>query len=55
MSPLTKYDTIAPNIEINEIALVDQEMYELWAAENEGRVLLQHKGMCERRVLPNNQ
>ena len=60
MSPLTKYDTIAPNVEINEIhfrdidpdvhtdsrykiVLIGQEMYELSAPENEGRVLLQHK------------
>ena len=59
MSPLTKYDTIAPNREINEIrfryidpdvpirgtkiVLIGQEMYELSAPENEGRVLLQHK------------
>ena len=26
-----------------KIVLIDQEMYELWAPENEGRVLLQHK------------
>ena len=59
MSPLTKYDTIAPNLEINEIHLrdidpdvhadsqyknnIDRSMYELSAPENEGRVLLQHK------------
>ena len=42
MFPLTKYDTIAPNI-----VLIDQEMYELSAPENEGRVLLQHKVACE--------
>ena len=26
-----------------EIVVIDQEMCELWAPENEGRVLLQHK------------
>ena len=62
MSPLTEYDTIAPNLEINEIHFrhIDPDVhadsryrngidrsrimsYELWAPENEGRVLLQHK------------
>ena len=55
--PVTKYDIIAPSLKINEnrlilmympnrgtkMVLIDQEMYELWAPENEGRVLLQHK------------
>ena len=26
-----------------KLVLIDQEMYELWAPENEGLVLLQHK------------
>ena len=33
-----------------KIVLIDQEMYDLWAPENEGLVLLQHKGIsvaCE--------
>ena len=66
MSPLTQYDTIAPNLEIfgililmympirgTNIILIGQEMYDLSAPENKGRVLLQHKvcisvacGMC---------
>ena len=63
MFPLTKYDTIVPNQEKNEIrfhvililmymlirgtklVLIDQEMYELWAPENEGRMDVDVKNM----------
>ena len=31
MSPLTKYDTIAPNLEINEIRDIDPDVHaDLW-------------------------